>query len=307
MPKITKRFIDSLKPPERGECFHWDADLRGFGVRILASGSARFFVQYRTPHGQTRRMTLAAVGEKTPEEARSLARKALGAVREGRDPSAERKAARKARTFAELVEAYQSSPAWERKSAGSRAIDSGRIERHLLPLVGKKIVETLRRSDMERVFRDIRDGKTAMDAPSGKARGRVRVTGGEGTARRTLALAAAILSYGVREGVIGVNPCAGVDTGRDGSREAIIDDADAYGRLFRALSELEDRQEAPAAAVNAIRLIALLGVRRGEITGLRWRSVDFENSRLVLQPGEHKTGHQTGKHKTIALPAAAAA
>lgn len=308
MPKITKRFVDTLKLPTAGETFHWDEGLKGFGVRIKASGAASFICQYRTKHGQTRRMTLAGIGEKTPEEARTLARKTLGAAAEGRDPSAERKASRKAKTFAELAEAYQASPGWERKSAGSQVIDGGRIKRHLLPLIGKRVVETLRRSDMEKLFRDIRDGKTATtpDTPSGKARGRVRVKGGEGAARRTLALASAILSYGVREGVITSNPCIGVDTGRDGSREAIVEDVKAYGKLFRASADLEN-EGAPAAAINAIRLIALLGCRRGEITGLRWRSVDLANSRLVLEPHEHKTGHRTGKPKVIVLPAAAVA
>ena len=53
MPKITKRFVDTLKPtPEtKGDVFAWDDDLKGFGVRMKPSGSASYLVQYPHPAG----------------------------------------------------------------------------------------------------------------------------------------------------------------------------------------------------------------------------------------------------------------
>jgi len=47
-------------------------------------------VQYRAGSGrqaQQRRLTLGPVGKLTPEEARSLARRAIGAVANGKDPA----------------------------------------------------------------------------------------------------------------------------------------------------------------------------------------------------------------------------
>lgn len=304
MSKITKRLIDSAEFKTRE--FHWDEGdgaLKGFGVRRAASGIASYIVQYRW-EGDTRRYAFARVGTITPDQAREEARGLLArAVKE--DLSESRKKARKAETFKELVEEYQHTEKWTRKNANARAIDQGRIDRHLLPLLSGKKAKSITHDDMEAVFRAIRDGKTAVDRPSGKLRGRIRVQGGEGTARRTLGLAGAIFSFGVKKGIVEANPCQRIDAGRDGVRETIVEDAEAYGRLFRAIGDLQTAREISNGAADALRLIALTGARRGEITGLRWRNVDLANGRLVLQADQHKTGRATGKAKSIALPAKA--
>jgi integrase len=299
MAKITKRFVDSLKRPTSSrDVFHWDDALKGFGIRIKASGTASYLVQYRTRSGATRRLTIGKVGVETPDEARNSAKQALDLVENGEDPSADRKAQREAKTFDDLVDVYMESDAWKKRTPSAMLIDQGRIDRHLRPLLGKRTVAEISRRDMEKVFRDIRDGRTAMDAPSGKKHGRIRVTGGEGTARRTLGLASAVFSFAVKEELILANPCHGIEKGRDGMRDAIVEDAEAYSRLFKALDDPAISQ--PAA--DAIRLIALTGARRGEITGLRWANVDLANGRLVFQPTQHKTGRATGKPKVIPLP-----
>lgn len=100
MPKITKRFIDSLKRSENlRDLFHWDEALKGFGVRRKPSDAMTYLVRYRNTVGATRRLALGKAEEITPEQARDMARAALARVRQGADPSAERQAARKAETF----------------------------------------------------------------------------------------------------------------------------------------------------------------------------------------------------------------
>jgi integrase len=302
MVRITKRFVDRLKPSDQHrDVFYWDDDRKGFGLRCKASGVASYLIQYRNKAGATRRFAFARVGTITPEQARAKATRELAAVADGKDPSAERKKARGAKTFSDLVVSYQSSDGWLRKSLSGRTVDEGRIKRHLLPLLGKRPLEEITRREMQKVFRDIRDGRTATDQPSGKKRGRIRVTGGEGTARRTMGLASAIFSFATKEELIGSNPCQGVVKGRDGTRDTILENAEAYVRLFRAL----DDPMVPKGAADALRLIALTGARRGEIVGLVWKSVDLRNSRLVLQKHQHKAGHVTGKDKTIMLPSMA--
>ena len=65
-----------------------------------------------------------------------------------------------------------------------------------------------------------------------------------------------------------------------------------------------ERRLRPALA-DAIRIIALTGARRGEITGLRWQHVDLKRGVFTLPAKAHKTGHKTGKPRVISLPAAA--
>lgn len=71
MPKLTKRFLDALRPKPDGDLFVWDSELKGFGARMKPSGTASFLVQYRTPQGRTRRYSFAKIGTLTPDEARA--------------------------------------------------------------------------------------------------------------------------------------------------------------------------------------------------------------------------------------------
>jgi hypothetical protein len=69
--RITKRLLDSLETTG-AEYFAWDAELKGFGVRVQASGAKSYVFKYSAGSGRgapTRRLTLARVGKVTPEEA----------------------------------------------------------------------------------------------------------------------------------------------------------------------------------------------------------------------------------------------
>jgi Arm DNA-binding domain len=96
--RITKRIVDGLEAVGR-EYFRWDPELPGFGVRVQPSGTKSYVVKYRAGSGRmapTRRMTLGPITKLTPDQARTLAKKALGAVAHGADPANERSAERKA-------------------------------------------------------------------------------------------------------------------------------------------------------------------------------------------------------------------
>jgi hypothetical protein len=106
--QITKRLVDGLRATGI-EHFVWDSKLIGFGVRVQASGASSYVVKYRAGFGRgapTRRMTLGRVGKITPEEARKLAKRTLGAVAHGADPSALRTAERRTATLEEMAEIF---------------------------------------------------------------------------------------------------------------------------------------------------------------------------------------------------------
>ena len=73
MAKITKRFVDGLKPDPTQEKQWMDDTLSGFGVRMTPTWAASYFVRYRTQDGAARRMVLGKVGTLTPDEARKMA------------------------------------------------------------------------------------------------------------------------------------------------------------------------------------------------------------------------------------------
>jgi len=107
MANITKRTVEALRPGER-DVVAWDDRLRGFGVRVKPSGVRSYLIQYRNKHGRSRRLTLGEHGKITAEKARELAERHFAAVKEGRDPAEERRAAREAPTVRSFAERYLS-------------------------------------------------------------------------------------------------------------------------------------------------------------------------------------------------------
>lgn len=305
MPRINKRTVDTIRTPKGTKrAFLWDDKLPGFGVVTRPTGVHSFVFQYRTPEGRTRRTSIAKVGAVTPDKARDLAEGMAATVKDGGDPLADKSAAREAATVGDLLDDYLASGKFAEKAASTQAIDRGRIERHLRPLLGGRHVHRLESEDVRRAFAAIRDGKTAKTVKTGK-RGKARVTGGEGTARMAIRLLRAIFAWGIAEKIISNNPAAGVAVGNDGTREAVLDGGDEYARLFQTLGIMETEKRIRPAVADAIRVIALTGARRNEIASLCWSHVNLKTGVITLPPAAHKSGRKTGKARVITLPTAA--
>src|SRR4051812_42708358 len=102
--KLTKRFTDTIFPADRA-LIVYDTDLKGFGLRVLPSGSRTWIVEYR-PHPGGRgvakkRITLGSAATVTSDEARRRAREILAGVTLGSDPSKERSSLRNAISLAQ--------------------------------------------------------------------------------------------------------------------------------------------------------------------------------------------------------------
>lgn len=278
MPKLTKRVIDALEA-RSGDYFEWDSDLAGFGVRVWPSGRKVYVAQYRAA-SRTRRVKIGPHGALTVEEARKEARALLGDVARGEDPAEERVAKRRSLTVAELCDRYLSAAerglitgkGGQPKKSSTLATDRGRIERHIKPLLGRRLVAEVARSDVHRFLRDVATGKTAVVEKTAAKRGKAVVDGGAGTAARTTGLLGGIFSFAVSEGVIAANPVQGVKRPAGNRRQRRLN-ADEYGRLGRALADAETEGETQQAIV-AVRLLALTGCRLGEVERLRWSEVD---------------------------------
>src|SRR5215217_4468654 len=81
--KLTKRTVDQAEPrASRYEL--WDADLKGFGLRVGPSGKKSFIVRYRAGAGgrsaPKRFLSIGRFGALTPDEARKKARDILAAA-----------------------------------------------------------------------------------------------------------------------------------------------------------------------------------------------------------------------------------
>lgn len=286
MAKLTKRTVDTAEIQAKDYVI-WDEDLPGFGLRVFASGKRSYVVQYRAA-GRSRRFTIGLHGVWTPETARREAKALLGQVAHGGNPTEERQLDHQAMTVKELCNRYLADlhkglilgKGDRPKKASTIITDVGRIKRHIIPLLGSRRVKDLTKADVARTLKDIMGGKTKVDMKTGKPRGRAIVTGGAGTATRTIGLLGGILSYAVELGVIEYNPTQGVRRPKDKVNWRRLSEQE-----YRLLGDiLRDRIEEGryATAAEMIRLIALTGCRRSEIIKLRWEEIDSEGSCLRL-------------------------
>lgn len=86
---LTKTIIDKTPLPTSGQLILRDASLKGFGIRLLPSGSRAFIFEKRV-EGKVRRMTIGRYGELTCEQARKQATKLAGQLAMGGNPLADR-------------------------------------------------------------------------------------------------------------------------------------------------------------------------------------------------------------------------
>jgi integrase len=305
--KITKRSVDGLELPAEGEARLWDSELKGFFLRAYASGRRVYALKYRAGPLQ-RIFTIGMHGSPwTPETARDRAKDALEAVRRGEDPAIEKQEARKALTVKALIDSYVADgPATKpAKRASTWENDASNLRRHIEPLLGGKLAAAVTKEDAAKAIRDIAAGKTASAAaPSGKKRGRVLVSGGEGVARRTRTTAAAMYAWGLEHGRIrGANPFASVKLATAAARERFLSREEA-GRLLDALKALEASKAVSQTFGDAIRLLMLTGARKTEILGLRWSEIDMGRSLLTLPPERTKAGGKTGERRITLSPPA---
>jgi integrase len=286
MPKLTKRFVESVKPGTADQVI-FDDEVPGFGLRVLPSGVRSYLVQYRNKQGRSRRLTIGRHGKVTADSARKDALRIFDAVRAGQDPVAERRAYIDAPVVNDLLDRYIAEHVEKRNRPRTRAEIKRLVERHIRPQLGRHKVGAVTRQDVAKLHRGL-----------------------EATPRQAnFVLAVCSKAFSLAEvwsmRSEGTNPCTKVERNPENARERFLS-PDELGRLGTTLRQAESvglpwRKIGPPrpsskhlakpenrrtlfsrVTTAAIELLLFTGCRLSEVLNLRWDQIDFETGTIRL-------------------------
>jgi integrase len=266
---LTKAVVEAAKGPTRGQRFIRDDSMKGFALRVIASGAKSFVWEGRV-NGRVRRITIGQFPYISVAIARDRALGIRAAVAQGDDPCAERQAKRHEVTFGDLGQKYISEHSKIHKRSWIR--DERRLARC-------KAWESRRTSDIHPVDVLKLQQKIAQD-------------NGPVEANRTVELLRAVFNKAQRWGVAAHNPTIGFERFREVRRDRFLND-DELRRLRAVLSDEVEPWR------SYFPLLLLLGVRRSELAGARWVDIDFDSQTLRL------TRTKSGEPRLAPLPRAA--
>jgi len=270
--KLSKRSVDGLLSPSKGQAVLWDTEVRGYGVRVLPSGTKTFILQYRNPEGIQRRINIGRYGILTVDQARDQARLFLASVIKGEDPADETRRARKGMTVAEMCEWYLTEARAGNIlgrlnrpiKASSLDMDESRIKTHIIPLLGKRVVAQLSVADVEQMQSDVKNGKTAKARSGGRGG---RATGGAGVASRCLGTLQAIIGHAKHKGLLATHPTQGAKKLASKKRTRRLS-ATEIEMLGKAIAYAEQNRENPV-ALGVLKTLVLTGYRREEAQAMK--------------------------------------
>ena len=295
--KLSKRTVDSIAAgplPSIG----YDTELKGFGVRIGATGSLSWFIEYRPGAGGRRvakKRFYFGSREFTPEQARQTAKELLATVALGGDPMRDRHRERQSLTFSEFAERYLSEEAEAKLKPGTIANYRIAIRKHANPDLGRIKLDKISNADLARLHTKI--GKTSTV-----------------NANRTMECISSVFRYAAICNIVpvGHNPTKGIRAFRENRRERFLS-SEELARLGEAIREAEtvgipyDIDETKPTSKHApkpenrrikidryttaaLRLLILTGARLREILHLKWEYFDAERGLLLLP--DSKTGRK---------------
>ena len=257
--RFSERRIEALKPRKSPYDIR-DADLKGFGVRVLPSGRKRFFI-HSQHEGRRIWKTVGDASSIGLEEARRRATELLAGIRRNEAPSLPEE--RLFETVAEEVfDRYGRN--WKPRTM---TVNRKYLRSTILPRFRGRNIADITKQDVQRWFASLRATPAAADR------------------------SAPILSVIMRQAELygyrpeGSNPCTGIRRYRRKGRERFLSEQE----LVRLALVLDGHEERQPRDVAFIRLLLLTGCRKSEILTLAWS--DYREGRLFLR--DSKTGPRT--------------
>jgi integrase len=274
--EFTKATIAALSiPVGKTDLIQFDDELPGFGIRLRAGGKRCWIIQYRVA-GRQRRVTIGDARKVDLKAARAEAGRRFAEIILGRDPQAE-KAAAKAKAAVRMGPLADQYLALKEGKVRKNTIiaDKRYLTRYWKPLRSSSIEAITRRAIAARLNEIVLEyGATAA-----------------ARARQSLS---AFFTWLIREGIAKANPVIGTNdpASHIDARDRVLTDAELRA-IWTACRDDDFGR--------IVRLLMLTGCRRDEIGGLKWSELDLDRGLLSI-PGERTKNHHALQ---LTLPAKA--
>ena len=279
--RLTARSIDGLAVREVAYDV-FDAEVKGYHVRIHPSGVVSFALRYRDPAGgnpaRYHRLVLGSYGTITPEGARAIARERRAEVERGHNPVRDARLRRNAMTFDDAVTLFVEHL---RQSRSVRYADEAErvLRKHCAPLGGDTAP---RRAPTTGSAENWGPRPVASIARAEILELHQRMKRTPVLANAVVRILSALFTFASKQGWPGVlgNPVMPRPSYTERARGRVLSDLDA-AKLGEALRDAA-AGGAPWQAIGVIRLAFLSGMRREEAATLRWDAIDIPHARVVL-------------------------
>lgn len=269
--KLTKGYVDRVVAGVKDD-FHWDTEVKGFGLRVTPAGKVTFIVQGRVEGAEgSARITIGAYGVFTIDQARDDARELLRMMRRGIDPREAKRIDQAMKvTLREVADAYFARVGKLKKST------SDEMERHVAKVFTAwehRPITSITEADVRKRYREMAtEGLRGAPAP-GQAN--LSMT----TLRTLINFAARQYKRGDGTPLIQRNPVDALKDDwivlkprtRDVSEKKV-------GNVWHALKQARVKPfNADAlAGIDLAMFLLLTGARRNEGAALTWDRVDLD-------------------------------
>jgi integrase len=247
--KLTSARVGALRcaPGQTTPTVYWDADLKGFGLRVSPQGKAVYFAQYRDKLGKQAKQSLGEVGTVRAEQARDAARTILSKVQLGGNPQRELQEQRQGDRVVDLVGVYLAAAKGRLRPRSYLEVERA-LTKAAKPLHHLK-AETVTRREIAALI----DKLAAESGPF--------------AANRTRANLSAMWTWALRGGrVDSANPVAFTNVAtREVARDRVLGD-DELALIWRSTDGGHDHD-------RIVRLLMLTAARRDEVGAMQWPEI----------------------------------
>ena len=256
--RLTRRSVDDIPYPERGQAIYRDTMLPGFGVRVGAK-SKTYIVEGQV-NRRTRRVTIGRVDLFPPETARRKALVVLGDMADGVDPTAEKRK--------ESVKKMTVEKAFNKFFEARPDLAKATVENY--SRTGNKYLRSWAKKPINEITRQMVLKKhQEMSRSSGKV-----------TANDSFRHFRSVYNFiAATEDDFAPNPVS------------ILSQARAWNKERRRQTIIEAKQlpawwaavmNEPEYSRDFLLLALFTGMRRNEVASLRWANIDLDERKLYL-------------------------